>query len=55
MVPRMESTSSTAPTAPTCDWCSAPATRITTHERRNTGTLSAYWCEHHYASNQVTS
>lgn len=38
--------------AHTCDWCSEPATRITAHERPNTGPLEAYWCERHFAENR---
>jgi hypothetical protein len=35
---------------PTCDWhgCHETATMITHHERKNTGTVTAYWCVKHY-------
>jgi hypothetical protein len=36
-----------------CDWCGEEATRITNHERPNTGHLTAYWCEKHYEANQA--
>lgn len=32
-----------------CDWCTAEATRITNHERPNTGVVTVYWCEQHFA------
>lgn len=31
-----------------CDWCNEWATHITRHERKNAGTLVAYWCDLHY-------
>jgi hypothetical protein len=31
-----------------CDWCHEWATRISYHERANTGPVAAYWCERHY-------
>jgi hypothetical protein len=38
-----------------CDWCHEYATHITHHQRANTGTLVAYWCEAHYEQHQRQS
>jgi len=40
-------------TDPTCDWCERPATVITRHDRPNTGTLVAYWCDEHQPVHQL--